>query len=104
MLWLQEWQHQDEPFRDSFHRVCPDYVLLDDLWLNYYEVINLEPDFLDNPNYPENFYPMYPDEPERLNALLSREYEVVERMQVDENTLTFWRRQAPDCPQPGELS
>ena len=91
-LWLQEWQHQDETFEEAFHRVCPDYVLLDDVWLARYDAIQL------TEKYPENVFPTDPGEREELQALLRREYGVADQLEVEGRTITFWRRAAPDCP------
>lgn len=95
---LQAWQHPDETYAETFHRVCPDYVLLDDLWLGYYEALRLDPAIVSADNYPRNFYPVDAAERERLMALLRDEYEVAERLEAEDRTLTFWSRRASDCP------
>lgn len=97
-IWLQAWQHPDESFADSFHRVCPDHVLLDDSWLGRYH-----PDATERERYP-NFWPSGPGERARLMKLLRSEYEVVESLQVEDRTLTFWRRLAEGCPAVGGAS
>ena len=97
-IWLQEWDHPDEPFSTTFHRLCPDYVLLDDVWLNRYNQAEGEGRLF------PNVAPTDPAERDRLESLLRDEYVVVEEIEVDERTLTFWRRRASDCPQPGETA
>jgi hypothetical protein len=98
-IWLQAWQHPNETFAEVFHRVCPDYVLLDDLWLVLYE-----PATAKNADEAPNVFPTDPRERERLMALLRAEYELVERMEVADNQLVFWRRLASGCPQPDETA
>ena len=95
-IWLQAYQHPDEPFETTFHRLCPDYVLLDDIWLNRYNQTEGEGRLF------PNVAPTDPLERERLMSLLQAEYQVAERIDVDGRTLTFWRRQAEGCPQPDE--
>jgi hypothetical protein len=92
-IWLQAWQHPEESFADSFHRICPDYVLFEDLWLARYAVIGTQDRF-------PNMAPSDTAERGRLMAVLRDEYEVVRRVPVDERTLTFWRRSEADCPRP----
>lgn len=94
-IWLQAWQHQDETFAQSFHRVCPDYVLLDDRWLDSYA-----PGAVEAAQEAPNVFPTDPRERDKLFALLRREYELEERMEVDDRTLAFWRRRAAECPPP----
>ena len=97
-IWLQAWQHPDDTFADSFHRMCPDYVLLDDVWLNRYNQTEGERD-----TYP-NLAPTDPRERGRLKGLLRSEYAIVGRLAVDDRTLTLWGRRPADCPQPGEAT
>jgi hypothetical protein len=96
-LWLLRWGHPDETFADTFHRLCPDYVLLDNIWLDRYEpqVIQAEGEFA------PNLWPTDPREKGQLLSLLRREYEVAQRFDADGRTLTFWRRRAAACPGPG---
>lgn len=93
-IWLQAWQHPEDSFAKSFHRICPDYVLLEDAWLSRYDRTETE-----GKTYP-NTAPTDARERGRLKTLLRSEYSIVERLEVDDRTLAFWRRRAADCPQP----
>jgi hypothetical protein len=93
-IWLQRWQHPAEPFADSFNRLCPDYVLLDDLWLDRYLYTDTTGE-----EFP-NVAPTDPGEKDELMTLLRSEYETADSVDVDDRTITFWRREAPECPNP----
>jgi len=92
--WLQRWQHPNDTVADSFHRVCPDYVLLDDLWLDHYRRVSF------GRQLTPNLYPRTRGEREQVFKLLGREYRKVEVIPFGVRTLRFFERRAPDCPAP----
>ncbi len=89
-LWLQQWQHPGDSFDQSFARVCPDWVLLDDTWLARYAS-------LDGGRVFPNQAPTSAKERRQLGRLLKREYREVERKKVGGRTIGFWHRRAADC-------
>jgi hypothetical protein len=95
-LWLLRWAHPNETFADTFHRLCPDYLLLDNAWLNHYAPAAIEAEGDKAPN----LWPTDPREKGELLSLLRNEYEVAQRIDADGSTLTFWRRKAAGCPRP----
>ena len=93
-IWFQAYEHPGESFRQSFNRVCPDYVLLDDLWLDRYAGPGLG-------RWWPNLAPQDPAERQRLEGLLQSDYLLVRSLDVDDRRISFWHRRAPDCPAPG---
>lgn len=94
-IWLQAWQHPEESFEDSFHRVCPDYVLMDELWLARYDAASL----VTGRRFPSQA-PLRGAEKRELRQLLRREYRRVAVREAADRTLVFWQRRAPACPAP----
>lgn len=89
-IWLQRWQHPSDSFADSFHRVCPDYVLLDDLWLQRYRQVALGRRFASQA-------PTEYGEKRKLLRLLNNEYRPVRQVRLDGRKLVFWHRSASAC-------
>jgi len=92
-IWLQQWQHPSEGFAGAFHRVCPDYVLMDDLWLARYGQLATGRRFASQA-------PTRRGEKRELLRLLRREYRPVSTRSAADRTLVFWERRAPGCPEP----
>ena len=95
-LWLLRWAHPHETFADTFHRLCPDYVLLDNAWLARYAPAAIEA----QGELAPNLWPTDSREKGQLHSLLRSEYEVAQRFDADGRTLTFWRRRASGCHSP----
>ena len=89
-IWLQRWLHPSEPFADSFHRVCPDDVLLDDLWLDRYRQLGVGRWFASQA-------PTRYAEKAELLALVRREYRPVAHERAQGRKLVFWERKEPGC-------
>ena len=88
-LWQQRWLHPSDTFADSFARVCPDNVLLDDRWLARYASAGV--------SLYANQAPTDPREKAKLRRLLEKEYRLERTIEADGRTLRFWERRAPDC-------
>jgi hypothetical protein len=91
-IWFQAYEHRGESFRDSFDRVCPDYVLLDDIWLGRY----VQPEKAAR-IWP-NLAPSDPRERLRLMRLLHQDYRRVRALELDGRHISFWQRRKPACP------
>jgi hypothetical protein len=74
-------------FEESVHRICPNMIVVDKLWLNRYEA---KTDF-------PSLAPTDPAEKAVLVSLLRREYALVETVEAAGDRITFWRRAGPNC-------
>ena len=85
-IWLSEYVH-GESFEETFDRLCPDVVMLDDLWLARY--VNIESGKI----FPTQA-PTDPTERADLRALLRRDYGLRGVVNVDQRKIEFWERRA----------
>jgi hypothetical protein len=84
-IWLSEFVHQ-ESFDRTFDRLCPDVVMLDDVWLSRYaQTQGLGKIF-------PTQAPTDPAEREQLQQLLRREYRLRGRVSIDARNIEFWER------------
>lgn len=87
-IWLSEYVH-GESFERTFDRLCPDVVMLDDLWLARY--VNIASGKI----FPTQA-PTDPAERAQLRALLKRDYALRGEVEVDGRAIQFWERRS-DC-------
>jgi hypothetical protein len=84
-IWLSEFVHR-EPFDRTFDRLCPDVVMLDDVWLSRYDQTQGLGKI-----FPTQA-PTDPGERRQLQQLLRREYRLRGRITVDARKIEFWER------------
>jgi hypothetical protein len=92
-IWQQRYDRGDT-LEQAVHRICPDVILLDGLWLYRYNHLDVGRRYA-------NSAPTDPRELPALRGLLRREYKPVRRLGVGPQQLVFWRHTAGHCPPHG---
>ncbi len=87
-IWLSKYVH-GESFERTFDRLCPDVVMLDELWLVRYLYIE------GGKIFPTQA-PTDPAERAQLRDLLHRDYGLRGEVEVDGRVIEFWERRR-DC-------
>jgi hypothetical protein len=90
LIWLIESQ-DGVSFEAAFRRLCPDVVMLDDIWLSRYEAVEVG-----EQQFPA-WAPTDASEQERLMLVLNRYYAFSKQLKVGAHRIDFWRLRSSDC-------